>query len=150
LLPEDHPSRHASCVDLGSLAAEPLLTAPAGYFSRLRLEATAQAAGIDLTIGAQSSSPLALMVLGKSGVGIPILPDDYPLVGQHSSPYPVVLDEHGLEISVPVWLHWRNDAEALPTVGAFIAEAREQVALEAHQGRMVQTYYGLHESARME
>lgn len=150
LVRDDHPSRHAGQVPLAELAAEPLLTAPAGYFSRLRLEAIARASGINLIIGAQSSSPLALMVLGKSGLGIPILPDDYPLVGQHLRPYPVVLDDDGREICTPVWLHWRNDEETLPSVDAFIAEARKQVALEERQGRVPQTYYGLHSESQSE
>lgn len=141
LVPDDHPARTERTISVSELAETPILVAPAGYFSRMRLEAAARSANATLVIGAQSSSPPALMVLGKAGLGIPVLPDDYPLVGQHEVPYPTVVDGAGQEISTPVWLQWRTGDPLSPAAEAFIAIARQVTAEEASGGRIKQNYY---------
>jgi len=141
LVPDAHPCRRASTIAISELAQEPVLVAPAGYFSRLRLEAAAHSAKVSLKIGAQSSSPPALMVLGKSGLGVPVLPDDYPLVGQHEHPYPTVTDSDGREIFTPVWLQWRTTDPLSPAAEAFVEIGREVVSEETRDGRIRQNYY---------
>jgi LysR family transcriptional regulator, carnitine catabolism transcriptional activator len=141
LVPDTHPSRRASTISISELAHEPVLVAPGGYFSRLRLEAAAQSAKVSLSIGAQSSSPPALMVLGKSGLGVPVLPDDYPLVGQHDCPYPTVTDVDGQEIFTPVWLQWRTTDPLSPASETFIAVGKEVASEENRNGRIRQDYY---------
>lgn len=143
LVPDEHDARHKPTISIADLAKSPVLTAPEGYFSRRKLESAAHDARVTLTIGAQSSSPPALMVLGKSGLGVPALPDDYPLVGQQNAPYPIVTDASGIEICTPVWLQWR-DCEPLTAAAASFAEiGKEVVGHEQEHGRIRQNYYSL-------
>lgn len=142
LVPDDHPARFSPTISIRDLANQRLLVAPSGYFSRTRLELAARAANVPLLVGGQSSSPPALMVLGKAGVGIPVLPDDYPLVGQHDHPFPTVTDGEDQEIATPVWLQWRSDDSSRSALATgFIEVAREVMREEAECGRIRQDYY---------
>lgn len=143
LVADDHEYRQQPSVPITELAKSPVLVAPDGYFSRMRLEDAARQANMTLTVGAQSSSPPALMVLGKSGLGIPVLPDDYPLVGQHAPPYPVVTDGEGNEIATPVWLQWRATDQPTEASQSLLEIAEALVAEEQLQGRTLQNYYNV-------
>ncbi len=143
LVPDDHPFRESTEIPIEALDGERVLVAPPGYFSRMRLESEARAANVSLLVGAQSSSPPALMVLGKAGLGIPVLPDDYPLVGQHAVPYPTVVNAEGEEIKTPVWLQWRAGEEDSPFISPFLEISREVTLEEKENGRFRQDYYHL-------
>jgi DNA-binding transcriptional LysR family regulator len=147
LVSDDHPYRQESSIPVTELAESPVLVAPDGYFSRMRLEEAARRAKVAFTVGAQSSSPPALMVLGKSGLGIPVLPDDYPLVGQHSPPYPVVTDADGNEIATPVWLQWRTNDQLTEASRSLVAIGEDLVAEEQQNGRTLQNYYNVNTGA---
>jgi DNA-binding transcriptional LysR family regulator len=124
LLPDDHPSRHRPHVPITLLRDHAVLIAPPEYFSREKVAAAAQRAGFGLNVSAESSSPPALMALGKEGMGWPVLPDDYSLVGQRSQAYPVIVDLDGTELSTPVWLQWSQEDELSPSAQAFADCAR--------------------------
>ncbi|MGX1777346.1 LysR family transcriptional regulator [Nocardia brasiliensis] len=141
MVEDDHPNRHDSTMAIAALKDVPLLIAPESYFSRERVTAVAREAGFTLTIRAQSSSPPALLVLGRNGLGIPILPDDYPLVGQQRYPYPGIVDIHGRPISTEVWLQWRKDVPMSPAAEKLVQIAFEEIEQEANYGRRNECYY---------
>jgi len=98
-------------------------------------------AGFNLQVEADSSTPSALLVLGRQGLGIPILPDDYPLVGQQRYPYPVLTSPAGAEVSTPVWLQWRLDGAHGPLIAHFLQYVRDEVEYERLHGRRRECYY---------
>lgn len=141
MVPDDDPYRFAKSMPIHAFEKRPVLIAPNEFFSRERVSTEARVAGFELDVAAQSSSPTALLVLGRNGVGTPVLPDDYPLVGQQRFPYPVIEDANGMPISTPVWLHWRSE-ELEPAVARFVSEARAEVRRESRLGRVFESYYG--------
>lgn len=141
LLPDEDPNRHVRQVSIEYLKGKQLLIAPPQFFSRERVERAAKEAGFVISVEAQSSSPTALMVLGYNGLGIPVLPDDYPLVGQQRFPYPVLVESNGREISTPVCLHWRSMSELSPATEKFLAVAAKHAFEEQSGHAHRQTYY---------
>jgi DNA-binding transcriptional LysR family regulator len=109
VVPDEHPWRDELQISIDQLRGLPLLVAPSGYVSRERLEAAARIAGMQLTVAAETSSPIALLALGKSGQGLPVISDEYGEVGRAERPYPSVSDSHHQALTVPVALHWREE-----------------------------------------
>lgn len=142
LVPDNHPFRNQSEIPITELQELELLISPEGYFSRERVQTSARDAGMSLRIAVESANPPALLALGRAGLGVPVLPDDYPLVGQQRFPYPVIADPVSGPISTPVWMHWRRQDAMSPAVGAFLQSTREVVDAEATMGRRNQDYYG--------
>lgn len=130
VLPDGHPDRHAPQLSIASLEGKPLLIAPGGYFSREKVATAARAAGFSLEVAMESSSPPALVALGNHGVGWPVVPDDYSVVGQNGRPYPVIVDVEGQALGTPVWLHWRRDDRLVPAAELFIESARKWMDAE--------------------
>lgn len=130
LLPIDHPQRGASEVPITLLRDQPLLIAPPDYFSRESVASSARAAGFSLDVLAESSTPPALIALGMSGLGWPVLPDDYSLISNSEPSYPVLIDREGKELSTPVWLHWKEGIEQIEATRMFIECARRWIELE--------------------
>lgn len=141
LVPDSDSRRHQTTIPIGELKDRPVLISPPRYFSRLAVEAIARDAGFELTVEADSSTPSALLVLGRHGLGIPVLPDDYPLVGQQRYPYPVITDQAGSEVSTPVWLHWRRDGGLGSLPATFLEYIRREVEYERLHGRRRECYY---------
>lgn len=147
LVPDEHAYRHASRMPITALKGERILIAPDRYFSREAVSAAAREAGIELTVAAQSSTPTALLALGRNGLGIPVLPDDYPLVGQQRFPYPVLTSSNEDEVKTEVWLQWRSYSLLSPAVQRFLDFAREEIEYELASGRRHEPYYGADLSA---
>ena len=141
LVPENHAFRHSGSIPVAELAQQPLLIAPDGFFSRQRVSQAAREAGFELTVAFQSSNPPALLALGSHGLGIPVIADDYPLVGQQRFPYPVVSDVRGDPIQTEVWMHWRESAPRTPALDALIAITKDLVDDERRLGKKYQEYY---------
>jgi len=137
-----HAYRHKRTIPITALKDEPLLIAPEQYFSRERVAKAAEDAGFAIQVSAESSSPTALLALGRQGMGTPILPDDYPLVGQHHYPYPVIEAVNGEQLATEVWLQWKAGRALSYGATNFIRIAREEVAREEEVGeRVKETYY---------
>ncbi|MGV8896345.1 MAG: LysR family transcriptional regulator [Rhodoglobus sp.] len=141
MLPDQHQLRREPSIQISALRGLPLLIAPEGFFSRERVREAARDAGFALSVMAQSSNPPALLALGSHGLGIPILPDDYPLVGQQRFPYPVIEDAAGKPIQTEVWIHWRTEAPKTRAVEAFLALVEQFVEREQKVGRKYEEYY---------
>jgi LysR family transcriptional regulator, hydrogen peroxide-inducible genes activator len=142
MVDDAHTHRHEETIPITELKGENLLIAPEQYFSRERVSAAAEEAGFSIHVSAQSSSPTALLSLGRHGVGIPILPDDYPLVGQHHYPYPTIETITGEQLSTEVWLQWKEGRALSYGATNFIRIAAEEVAAELERGtRVKETYY---------
>lgn len=141
LLPDSDDDRGSKSIPISMLKGKPLLIAPEGFFSRERVTQAARESGFELTVALQSSNPPALLTLGRNGLGIPVLPDDYPLVGQQRFPYPVILDRSGMPIQTEVWLHWRAKTLLPESVKEFIECAKQAVQNEARSGRRYEEYY---------
>jgi DNA-binding transcriptional LysR family regulator len=141
LVPDTDPRRHQPTIPIADLRDRPVLIAPPRYFSRQAVEAIARKAGFSLRVEADSSTPSALLVLGRQGLGIPILPDDYPLVGQQRYPYPVLADQGGAEVSTPVWLQWRREGGLTPLTASLLEYVRKEVDYERLHGRRRECYY---------
>jgi len=141
LVPDSDPYRHQPTIPIDSLRGRPVLIAPPKYFSRRAVENLAHDSGFDLQVEADSSTPSALLVLGRQGLGIPILPDDYPLVGQQRYPYPVLTGQDGAEVSTPVWLQWRPEGSLGPLTANFLQYVRHEVEYERRHGRRRECYY---------
>jgi DNA-binding transcriptional LysR family regulator len=141
LVPDSDPYRHRPTIPVDSLKGRPVLIAPPKYFSRRSVENLARESGFDLQVEADSSTPSALLVLGRQGLGIPILPDDYPLVGQQRYPYPVITSPDGTEVSTPVWLQWRPESSLGPLAEHFLQYVRHEVEYERRHGRRRECYY---------
>jgi DNA-binding transcriptional LysR family regulator len=141
LVPDSDPYRHQPTIPIEGLRGRPVLIAPPKYFSRRAVENLARDSGFDLQVEADSSTPSALLVLGRQGLGIPILPDDYPLVGQQRYPYPVLTSQDGTEVATPVWLQWRSEGSPGPLIASFLQYVRHEVEYERRHGRRRECYY---------
>jgi hypothetical protein len=58
-----------------------------------------------------------------------VLPDDYTVVQSDDFPYPVIVDNTGVEISTPVWLQWAAGRELPASALAFVETARAFLGL---------------------
>lgn len=141
LVPADDPHRHARFISIEHLRERLLLIAPPRFFSREVVATAAREAQFELNAGIQSSNPPALLVLGREGLGIPVVPDDYPLVGQQVNQYPCVTKMDGTPLQTPVWVHWRDKEARTPAVEAFVALLRSAASAESNEGRLRETYY---------
>ncbi len=142
LVPDNHPYRNQAEIPISELVDTGLLIAPEGYFSRERVQAAARDAGVSLSVKVESANPPALLALGRAGVGVPVLPDDYPLVGQQRFPYPAIASPASGPIATEVWIHWRRGEQLAPPVEAFRESVRAIVEEEAaNKKRFQQTYY---------
>ena len=119
-----HRWRKQQEIHVRELAGEPILTVPAGYFSRTLLERACSHAGIDLSIVMVSSSPIALLALGRDGVGVPILASD--AVPPQARPLPMVVDDNG-PLRQTVSLYARPQKDRPPAVAEFVEHARRLV-----------------------
>jgi len=141
LVPDGHPFRNSPEIPIAELRHSNLLIAPEGYFSRERVQEAARDAAVSLTVKVDSANPPALLALGRAGLGVPVLPDDYPLVGQQRFPYPAVTSPVAGPIRTEVWIHWRRDALQPPAMERFLASVRDVVSEEEREGRRYQEYY---------
>lgn len=142
MVADDHSHRMSPTIPITELKDQQLLIAPEKYFSRERVSKAAEDAGFAITVSAQSSSPTALLSLGRQGLGIPILPDDYPLVGQHRFPYPTIESLDGELLSTEVWLQWKSGRALSYGASNFITIAKQEIQSEIDRGmRSKETYY---------
>jgi molybdate transport repressor ModE-like protein len=125
LVPDDHPNRHSKTVPITLLRDQPVLAAPPGYFSREKITNAARDAGFDLRVEIESASPAALIALGMSGVGIPVVPDDYRAVRDDRFAYPTLTDRQGRELLTPVALQWRREEHSSASQTEFLVLAKE-------------------------
>lgn len=110
VLPDDHLRRNAPMLTPEDLKDDALLVAPRGYHSRTELDRAFEKAGIRPKIETESSSWMALLALGKHGVGVPIVPDD-TLGADEVGTYPDFESAEGTPLIREWWLQWRrNDA----------------------------------------
>lgn len=142
LVPDDHPGRYQEQLPVADLRSEPILIAPEQFFSRERVATIAREAGFELDVVVESSTASALLALGRAGIGIPILPDDYPLVGQHPDAYPALIDNAGNAVCTDVFIYWRDNQ--LPSaVATSLLKILEGYTQEETQNgkRRKQSYY---------
>lgn len=125
LYPDEHPNRHRAGVSVLELKEERVLAAPRGFFSREKLAAACAGVGFDLHVEIESASPPALAALGRRGLGLAVLPDDYQVVRDPRFPYPVVETTTGEPLLTPVELQWRADRPLTPNAEAVVRIARE-------------------------
>jgi DNA-binding transcriptional LysR family regulator len=124
VLPDDHPRRHDAQVPIDVLRDQPILIAPAEYRSREQVDAAARAAGFELSVAAESSSPPALVALASNNLGWAALPDEHSVAHHAAAPYPVIVDGDGEELLTPVWLQWPDDVELSAAASRFVECAR--------------------------
>jgi DNA-binding transcriptional LysR family regulator len=116
-----HRWRKRQEIHVRELEGEPILAMPAGYLSRTLLERACGHVGVGLSIVMISSSPIALLALGRDGVGVPILASD--AVPPQARPLPVVVDDRG-PLRQTVSLYARPLQDRPPAVAAFVEHAR--------------------------
>jgi DNA-binding transcriptional LysR family regulator len=117
VLPDDHPDRVRATVTAQALRGESLVLPPAGYFTRIQVDRVFREGGFEPKIGAENGSWMALLAMGRSGVGIPIVPDD---ALNPDESYPALVDAEGGQIIKELWLLWRLNEPMNPTVKNFI------------------------------
>ncbi|HET7471666.1 MAG TPA: LysR family transcriptional regulator [Candidatus Limnocylindrales bacterium] len=121
-VPDDHPWRDRSSVEVAELEGVPLVASRAGAYSRRTLEDACRRAGFEPRVAFDSASPSSVLALGKAGLGIPITIDD--AVDQPAGrPWPGIV-ESGRPIVDTVGLYWRAGAVLSPTARAFVDVAR--------------------------
>lgn len=136
LFPPDDPLAGLTEVSIDELRGRDVLVAPRTYFSRETITSVALEAGFHLSVAHEGSSPPALRALGAAGLGIPLLPDDYTVIGSHpQAAYPVLLDVHGREVSTPVWVHWREGSDHITHVETFIDVVKDLAVRERRSPR---------------
>lgn len=141
VVPNSHEMRRAKYIPISELKELPALIAPPEFFSRQRVSELAMESGFELRVAAESSSPSALLVLGREGFGVPILPDDYPLVGQHIEPYPIVCAGDGTPVQTEVSAYWRTEESTPHAVQSLIEVLRLETEREREFGRRRENYY---------
>jgi DNA-binding transcriptional LysR family regulator len=123
MLPDSDPQRHAATVPVTALRDRPILAAPAGFFSHETVASACREEGFELLVEIESASPSALIALGRHGVGVPVLPDDYSAVRDERFPYPV-LTHNDRELLTPVGLQWVRARPLEPAASSLVAVAR--------------------------
>lgn len=119
-LPDDHPDRYRETFAAEKLRELSLLLPPSGYFTRIHVERVCREKGFDLPVAAESGAWMALLAMGRSGVGVPVIPDDALDPTAEGQRYPALVDAKGQQIVKELWLLWRKN-ETLPrTVTNFI------------------------------
>lgn len=117
VLPDDHPLRHEATIKPEALRDESLLLPPEGYFTRVQVEGVFREADIVPSVAAESGAWMALVAMGRTGIGIPIVPDDALEVGLV---YPALVDGSGEELLKELWLVWRTQDWQNPTLTSFL------------------------------
>ncbi len=117
VLPDDHPERNSATISAESLRDLALVLPPSGYFTRIQVNRVFNGAGFSPNIAAESGAWVALLAMGRSGVGVPIVPDD-ALDPEES--YPSLIDSGGEKLIKELWLLWRHDTSN-PTLRNFIS-----------------------------
>ena len=133
MVSKGHKARKAETISIEDLADTPLLMAPSGYYTRTRVEEAASAAGVRLTVEVESGSPAALVALGESGLGVPVIGNDYPSAVSRRTHFPTVTAKGGSKLETKVFLHCleasaerREVAQFLQVAGAYAEELRQQ------------------------
>ncbi|HXF98508.1 MAG TPA: LysR family transcriptional regulator [Gaiellaceae bacterium] len=120
--PPKHRLARRTQLDVSELRGEPLLLAPAGFRSRVQLEAACGAAGFEPLIVHESSSPAALLALAQAGMGLAVLSDD-ALPPRRAQPRSLLV-RAGAALADEVRMYARPGSSRAPAVEAFLAEAR--------------------------
>lgn len=124
-VPDDHPWRDVTAVEVAQLRDCSLVCSQAGAYSRGALEAACRRAGFEPLVAFDSASPVTVLALGAAGLGLAVTIDD--AVAQPSGrPWPRLV-ENDRAVGDTVRLGWRAGATLSPTVGAFVELARESV-----------------------
>jgi DNA-binding transcriptional LysR family regulator len=131
VLPDDHPDRHRTSLSAESLRGTPLVLPPAGYFTRIQVDRVFRAAGFSPEVAAESGAWMALLAMGRTRVGVPIVPDD--ALGPEER-YPALVDAAGEELIKELWLLWRRDTSN-PTVRNFIQLVNSYAQTRTKAGR---------------
>lgn len=116
-----HRWRKQHQIHVRELAGERILATPPGYLSRALLERACSQADVDLSIVMDSSSPIALLALGRDNHGVPVLASD--AVPPQTRPLPMLVDDHG-PLRQPVSLYTRHQQNRPPEVTQFVEHAR--------------------------
>lgn len=138
VLPDNDPDRYRPTFPAEKLTSRSLLLPPAGYFTRIHVDRVCREKGFDPEVAAESGAWMALLAMGRSGVGTPIVPDD-ALDVPDDSRYPALVDARGQQIVKELWLLWRKNEPLPRTVWNFIqfvhsfcdARDREEAKREA-------------------
>lgn len=120
-----HRWRKQQVIHVAELHDEPLVVTPPGYLSRTLLERACDHAGVDLTIAMDSSSPNAILALGRVHIGVPVLASD--AVPPTTKPLPVIVDDNG-PLRQTVLLCTRRDPDRAPVLADFVEHARQLAA----------------------
>lgn len=125
VLPPAHPLRRKKKIRVTDLAGETLLVTPEGFRSRSLLHDACHAAGIDIRVGAESSSVAALLDLAEDGTGIAVVADDAIRRGWEDW-YRVLHDEKGHR-TIRGWaeIYWREGEADVSEVVHLVAAACE-------------------------
>ncbi|MHB8466568.1 MAG: LysR family transcriptional regulator [Acidimicrobiales bacterium] len=125
VVPPRHPWRSRREIHVRDLAASPIVTTPRGYFSRSMLDRACRLAGVEPRIVMESGSPVALLALGRDGIGIPVVASD--AVPEATRSLPELVDDGG-PLREVVALYARPEAARSAAVNTFVESARRLAA----------------------
>lgn len=121
VVPPRHPWRSRREIHVREVAAKPIVTTPRGYFSRSMLDRACRSAGVEPRITMETGSPIALLALGRDGIGIPVVASD--AIPEPSRPLPEIVDDAG-PLREVVALYARPETVRSAAANAFIETAR--------------------------
>jgi len=112
-------------VHIRELTGETTLAMPLGYLSRTLVDDAAIRAGVELRVAMASSSPVALLALGRDGMGVPVIASD--AIPPQTRQLPIIVDDNG-PLSRTVSLHSRSVEHTSVAVRDFVEHARRLVS----------------------
>jgi DNA-binding transcriptional LysR family regulator len=131
-VPDAHPWRDESAIEVVRLQDVPLVLAQPGSYSRGAIEAACGRAAFAPIIGFDSPNALSILALGHAGLGVPVVVED-ALPGPSGRPWPV-LTEGGRALGGTIRLGWRAGTPRAAAVSAFIELARAEAARRGVEG----------------
>jgi len=117
-----HPWRRRRRIALPDLAEEPVIALPRGTGIRRQFDRACRAAGVEVRVAFEASTPGALAELAVRGLGVAVLPESVTRPGLHRLPITP-------ELRARLVFAWRAAGPVSPAARALIAMARRRLGV---------------------
>jgi len=121
---DGHPWRRRRRIALTDLAGVPLITLPRGTGIRRQLDRACRAAGVDVRVAFEATTPGALADLAERGLGAAVLPESVARARTALHPLPITPELRGRLVFA-----WRATGPMSPAARALVTMARRRLGL---------------------
>ncbi|MBU8816986.1 LysR family transcriptional regulator [Mycolicibacterium goodii] len=119
----DHPWRRRRRIAPADLADQPLIALPRGTGIRHQLDRACRAAGVDVRVAFEASTPHALAELAERGLGVAVVPESVARDRMTLHPLPITPELRGRLVFA-----WRATGPMSPAARALVTMARRGLA----------------------